>query len=55
MYAKNHAFNDVINRIGKIMATNVQIKEGEKKKKNIDRSDDYLRYALDRAVFFLLF
>lgn len=37
------------------MATNVQIKEGEKKKKNIDRSDDYLRYALDRAVFFLLF
>lgn len=24
------------------MATNVQIKEGEKKKKNIDRSDDYL-------------
>lgn len=27
-HAKNHAFNDVINTIGKIMATSVQIKEG---------------------------
>lgn len=36
------------------MATNVQIKEGEKKKTLIDQMI-ILRYALDRAVFFLLF
>lgn len=56
-HAKNHAFNDVINTIGKIMATSVQIKEGGGggEKKNSDRSDDYLAPLRPRPCCFFLY